>query len=62
MNGRERLPGGFDVEFRHGTPTRIPDNGKGLTIAESVLVNEITALGKLQLQLGQWKPGEAAGE
>jgi hypothetical protein len=62
VNGRERLPGGFDVELRHGTPMKIPDNGKGLTIPESVPVNEITALGKLQVELGQWKSGEAAGE
>jgi hypothetical protein len=41
---------------------QIPDNSKGLTIPEPVPVNEITALGKLQVELGQWKSGEAAGE
>ena len=44
-NGWERLPNGFDVEFRHNIPTRLSDNGKGLTIPESILIEEITALG-----------------
>ena len=61
-NGWERLPSGFDVEFRHGIPIKVSDNGKGLTIPESVLVDEITALGKLQVQLGEWKSGENADE
>ena len=62
QNGWERLPSGFDVEFRHGIPIQISDNGKGVTIPESALVEEITALGKLQVQLGEWKPGERADE
>ena len=61
-NAWERLPSGFDVEFRHGIPIKVSDNGKGLTIPESVLVDEITALGKLQVQLGGWKSGENADE
>jgi len=47
QNGWERLPSGFDVEFRHSIPIKVSDNGKGLTIPEPVLVEEITALGKL---------------
>jgi len=62
QNGWERLPSGFDVEFRRGIPIQISDNGKGVTIPESALVEEITALGKLQVQLGEWKPGERADE
>ena len=62
QNGWERLPSGFDVEFRHGIPIQVSDNGKGVTIPESALVEEITALGKLQVQLGEWKPGERADE
>lgn len=61
-NGWERLPSGFDVEFRHGIPVRVSDNGKGLTIPEAVLVEEITALGKLQVRLGGWGSGEQAEE
>lgn len=62
QNGWKRLPSGFDVEFRHNIPIQVSDNGKGLTIPESALVEEITALGKLQVKLGEWKPGEGAGE
>ena len=62
QNGWERLPSGFDVEFRHGIPVQVSDNGKGLTITESVLVEEITALGKLHVQLGEWKSAEDADE
>jgi hypothetical protein len=61
-NGWERLPSGFDVEFRHSIPIQVSDNGKGLTIPEPVLVEEITALGKLHVQLGEWQPGERADE
>ena len=60
--GWERLPGGCDVEFRHGIPIRLSNNGKGLTIPESVLVEEITALGKLHVQLGEWTSSERADE
>ena len=62
QNGWERLPSGFDVEFRHSIPIKVSDNGKGLTIPESVLVEEITALGKLHVQLGEWKSDEQADE
>ena len=62
QNGWERLPSGFDVAFRHGIPIKVSDNGKGLTIPESVLVEEITALGKLHVQLGEWKSDDQADE
>ena len=62
QNDWERLPSGFDVEFRHGIPIQVSDNGKGLTIPESVLVEEITALAKLHVQLGEWKSDEQADE
>jgi hypothetical protein len=61
-NGWERLPNGFDVEFRHGIPVRISDNGRGLTVPEEVLLEEVTALGKLHVCLGDWESGEGAGE
>ena len=62
QNGWERLPCGFDVEFRHSIPIKVSDNGKGMTIPESVLAKEITALGKLHVQLGEWKSDEQAEE
>jgi hypothetical protein len=61
-NGWERLPNGFDVEFRHGIPVRISDNGRGMTVPEEVLLEEVTALGKLHVSLGDWEAGERAGE
>lgn len=61
-NGWERLATGFDVEFRHGIPIRVSDNGKELTTPESALIDEITALGGLRTRMGEWQPGEAAGE
>jgi len=62
QNGWERLPGGFDVEFKHTIPVQVSDNGKGLTIPESVLVEEITALCKLHVRLGEWTTDEQAHE
>jgi hypothetical protein len=61
-NGWERLPNGFDVEFRHNIPVRISDNGHGMTVPEEVLLEEVTALGKLHVCLGDWESGERAGE
>ena len=62
QNGWERLPSGFDVEFKHSIPSHLSDNGKRMTIQESVLVEEIAANAKLQIQLGEWRPGESADE
>jgi hypothetical protein len=61
-NGWERLPNGFDVEFRSSIPVRISDNGRGMTVPEDVLLEEVSALGKLHVQLGAWESGERAGE
>ena len=61
-NGWERLPNGFDGEFRHSIPGRISDNGRGMTVPEDVLLEEVSALGKLHVSLGDWESGERAGE
>ena len=61
-NGWERLPNGFDVEFRHGIPVRISDNGRGMAVPEEVLLEEVNSLGKLHVCLGNWESGERAGE
>ena len=61
-NGWERLPNGFDVEFRHSIPVRVSDNGRGMTVPEDVLLEEVSALGKLHVSLGDWESGERVGE
>jgi hypothetical protein len=61
-NGWERLPSGFDVEFRNSIPVRISDNGRGMTVPEEVLLEEVTALGALHVSLADWEPGEREGE
>jgi hypothetical protein len=61
-DGWESLPNGFDVEFRHSIPVRISDNGRGLMVPEDVLLEEVSALGKLHVCLGAWESGERAGE
>jgi hypothetical protein len=60
-NGWKRLSNGFDVEFRHSVPYRLSDNGRSEP-DDSMLVEEITALGRLHVQLGQWEAGERPGE
>ena len=62
INGWESLPNGFDVEFRRSIPVRISDNGHGMTVPEDVLLEEVSALGKLHVCLGDWESGERAGE
>ncbi|MGB5606845.1 MAG: hypothetical protein WBN51_10015 [Gammaproteobacteria bacterium] len=61
-NGWQRLANGFDVEFRHGIPVRLADNGKQLTIPVATLLDEITVLGGLRVELGEWLPGENPDE
>ena len=60
--GWERLPNGLDAEFRHSIPVQVSDNGKGSTLPGSVLVEEIAALCKLRVQLGEWESGERSDE
>ena len=62
INGWESLPNGYDVELRDSIPIRISDNGHGLTVPEEVLLEEVSALGRLHVSLGEWVPGERTGE
>jgi hypothetical protein len=62
INGWESLPNGFDVEFRDSIPVRISDNGHGVSVPEEVLLEEVSALGRLHVSLGEWVPGERTGE
>jgi hypothetical protein len=61
-NGWERLPNGYDVEFRDNIPVRLSDNGKGQSVPEETLIEEVSALSALHVQLGIWQPGEKNGE
>jgi hypothetical protein len=60
--GWERLSNGFDVEFRHGIPVRLSDNGSEQALVEPALIAEIEALAGLQVRRGDWHPGAAANE
>jgi len=62
LHGWQRLSNGFDVEFRHGIPVRLSDNGQALSFAEAALLEEIAALAGLQVRLGEWLPGETPDE
>jgi len=61
-DGWQRLSNGFDVEFRHYVPYRVSDNGLEQTIPTPLLLEEITALGKLHIRLGEWQTGERPDE
>jgi len=62
MNEWKRLSNGFDVEFRHGIPYRVSDNGIESPVPAARLLEEIVELGKLQVQLGDWESGEQPTE
>ena len=62
LHGWQRLSNGFDVEFRHGIPVRLSDNGKALPASGSALPDEIASLAGLRIRLGEWLPGEKPDE
>jgi len=61
-NGWNRLPCGCDLELRHGVPVRLSSTGEAPEIPAATLSGEITALTGLHVSLGEWLPGEEAGE
>jgi hypothetical protein len=61
-NGWHRLPGGYDVEIRHGVPVRVSDNGLGGTVSDAGLGEEIGVLTGLPVTPGAWTAGEGPGE
>ena len=62
LDGWQRLPSGYDVEFRHGIPVRLSDNGRRGVLSESELCAEIEVLGGLSVEAGEWVDGEKPGE
>jgi hypothetical protein len=61
-DGWQRLSNGFDAEFRHGVPWQLCDNGGEQGVPTDELLNEIAALGGLQVRLGEWQTGERPDE
>lgn len=56
-----RLSNGCDVEMRHGIPMRVSDNGTAAADSNT-LAHEIAQLSGFDVALGEWSPGEEAGE
>jgi hypothetical protein len=61
-NSWNRLPSGCDVELRHGVPVRLSGAREAAEIPAATLSGEVTALTGLHVSLGEWLPGEDAGE
>lgn len=61
-SGWVRLPNGYDVEMRHGIPSRVSDNGRGGAASDDELTGAIRQLSGLDVRVGEWGPGEAPGE
>lgn len=62
INGWERLPNGFDVQFVHNIPVKLSDNGIESDVSKQVLAEEISALGELHVEIGDWVIGEKPDE
>jgi len=61
-HGWTRLSCGCDLELRHGIPVRLSSAGEAPDIPAAVLSEEVAALSGLHVSVGEWLPGEAAGE
>jgi hypothetical protein len=57
-----RLKSGFDVMLEHGIPCRISNNKLPIPESPKDLQREILQLTGLHVSIGQWVPGEGAGE
>ncbi len=62
INGWERLANGFDVEFKHRIPVRLSDNGQGPILSDQILAEEVSSLGELHIEIGEWACGEKLNE
>jgi hypothetical protein len=61
-HGWERLSCGCDLELRHGIPVRLSYPGKAPDMPEAALSEDVEAHTGLQVSVGEWLPGEEAGE
>jgi hypothetical protein len=61
-NGWKRLPCGCDVELQHGIPVRLSCAGGVQDMQGPALSEEVAAHTGLRVSIGEWLPGEAAGE
>lgn len=57
-----RLSGGYDVEFRHGIPFRVSDNGRSNPVSNPELIDEIRTIAGLDVRVGEWQAGEDENE
>ena len=61
-NGWKRLPCGCDVELQHGIPVRLSSAGGIPDMPGPDLSGEVAAITGLHVSIGEWLPGEDAGE
>jgi len=61
-NGWKRLPCGCDVELQHGIPVRLSSAGGVPDMPGPALSEEVAAHTGLRVSIGEWLPGEDAGE
>ena len=58
LSGWIRLNNGYDVEFQHGIPLRVSDNGLGIDVDDAALVEEVSALSGLTVVIDDWVTAE----
>jgi len=61
-SGWTRLANGFDVEFIHGIPSVVSDNGQPGITDDAQLVDEVSGMSGLRTTLLGWYSGEAEDE
>ena len=61
-NGWHRLKNGFDVEIKHGIPTRLSNNALGIPMDDAHLVDDVSEMTGLKVTIVGWHPAESSGE
>lgn len=54
-NGWTSLSNGFDVEFQHGIPVRLSNNGLDIPADDAVLVEEVRHMSGLSVVIAGWE-------
>jgi len=62
QNGWTSLSNGFDVEFHHGIPVRLSNNGLDIPSDDAQLVDEVISLSGLTVVISGWEDAEEPGE